>query len=90
MSRLDPKAMLEEAYGFLVDDASGPVGIVDEVRSGPSESESSIVIACGWFGHRRLTLSCEDVDEILPEERRLIVRSGATRRMLAPSKLAGC
>jgi hypothetical protein len=74
---LDPDDILAQAHGFLVDDESGPIGVVDEVRLEEADREAAIIVACGWFGRRCVTLRSRDVDEIFPAERRLVVRSGA-------------
>jgi hypothetical protein len=73
----DPDAVLAEAQGFLVDDREGPLGVVDEVVSdAEGKGDGTITVACGWFGRFRLTLGFQDVAEISPAERRLIVRGG--------------
>jgi hypothetical protein len=74
MTPLDPEQVLAEAHDFYVDDPEGPVGIVDEVRVGERKSEGTILVACGWFGRHRLALRFEDVEEIVPDEGRLILR----------------
>jgi hypothetical protein len=65
---------LAQAHDFLVDDRDGPVGVVDDVISAGGEGNGAIVVACGWFGRHLLTLGFEDVAEILPAERRLMLR----------------
>jgi hypothetical protein len=72
----DPDAVLAQAHGFLVDDPDGPVGVVEEVFPTGRDGDGTIVLACGWFGRRFLTLGFEDVAEIVPAERRLILRPG--------------
>jgi hypothetical protein len=67
---LDPDALLAQAYDFSVEDSEGAVGIVDDVRF----AERTIIVASGWFGHHRQTLRFEDIEEIVPGERRLILR----------------
>lgn len=66
---LNPDDLLAQAYDFSVEDPEGPVGFVDDVRP----AERALIVASGWFGRRRLTLRFEDVGEIVPGERRLIL-----------------
>jgi hypothetical protein len=73
---LDPDSVLARADGFLVGDREGPVGVVDEVASTQADDGGTIVVACGWFGRRRLTVGFQDVVEIRPVERRLMLRPG--------------
>ena len=67
---------LAQAQDFRVDDPDGPVGIVDEIRAGKRSGEGTIVVACGWFGRHLLTLRFEDVETVVPEDERLIMRAG--------------
>jgi hypothetical protein len=76
MTGLDPERLLAEAHDFLVDDPDGPVGVVDEIVPDEAGSAEAIVVACGWFGRRVLVVAPEDVDEILPEEKLLVLRRG--------------
>lgn len=68
-----PDVVLAEAHGFLVDDRDGPVGVVDAVDPIGRDGVGTIVVACGWFGRRVLTLGFDDVAEAIPAERRLIL-----------------
>jgi hypothetical protein len=77
---VEPEHVLAQAHGFLVDDESGTVGVVDEIRPAEGDTEAVLVVACGWFGRRCLTLRFDDVEEILPAEQRLVVRPGVGRR----------
>jgi hypothetical protein len=72
---LDPDDLLAHAHDFSIEDRDGPVGIVEDVRL-----DGTIVVASGWFGRRRLTLGFDDVEEIVPSERLLILRPGAVAR----------
>lgn len=74
LTPVDPDDLLAGADEYLIDDEHGPIGVVDEIRPG----EGTIVVACGWFGRRRLTVRFDDVDEILPAEQRLVLRPGVS------------
>lgn len=71
---LDPEDVLANAHDFCVEDRDGPLGVVDEIRFGEGAGGGTLHVATGWFGRRRLTLPFADVEEILPGERKLIVR----------------
>jgi hypothetical protein len=73
---LDPKDLLAHAHGFLVADADGEVGVVEEVHPTHGHTEGTLSVGCGWFGRRLLAIPFEEVEEILPDEERLILRSG--------------
>jgi hypothetical protein len=84
---LDPEDLLAHAHGFLVADAEGDVGVVEEVQSAPEPFDGTLSVGCGWFGRRLLAIPFEDVEEILPAEERLILRPGlgAVGRTRRPS-----
>jgi hypothetical protein len=73
---LDPEDLLANAHGFLVADAEGEVGVVEEVQPAQTHTEGTLSVGCGWFGRRLLEIQFEDVEEILPDEERLILRTG--------------
>lgn len=72
--RLTVEAQLRSTYGFLVDTTdSREVGIVDEVIVDENDRVVRLEVCGGWFGRRRRTVRIDDVVEIFPGERRLIV-----------------
>ncbi len=73
---LDPEDLLEHAHGFLVADAEGDVGVVEEVRPAQTHGGGTLSVGFGWFGRQLLAIRFEDVEEILPAEERLILRPG--------------
>lgn len=71
---------------FLVDTPEGPLGIVDRVISASSTGRpKSLVVSLGWFGRRFVQVRVEDVLEILPSQRRLVVRT-PPGRVAAPER----
>jgi hypothetical protein len=73
---LRPERSLAHAHGFHVVDPEGDVGIVVEVDPAQTEADGTLSVSCGWFGRRLLEVAFDDVEEILPAEQRLILRSG--------------
>lgn len=71
----DPEAVLASSEGFLVDDADGQeLGVVEELETGRDGAVSALVVAGGWFGRRRTRVPVEEIDEIVPAHRRIVVR----------------
>jgi hypothetical protein len=67
---------LAQCEGFLVDVGDAPLGILDEVvvTGGPERLEAvGLVVSTGWFGRRRLVVPVEEVERIVPEERRIVL-----------------
>jgi len=87
--RLLPEEVVPSSYwlaqceGFLVDVGDAPLGVVDElvVSAGPEQPEAvALVVSTGWFGRRRLVIPVEEVERIVPEERRIVLMSSARYR----------
>ena len=78
---LDPEDWLRHCHDFLVDSESGDaVGIVDQVEFAPGSSRvTALIVLSGRFGHRVLRIAPAEVQAIVPDERRLIVRGGDPR-----------
>ncbi|HEU0305280.1 MAG TPA: PRC-barrel domain-containing protein [Gaiellaceae bacterium] len=70
---------LANCEGFLVDTESNEeVGVVDEVEMDPDSGRAvTLLVSCGWFGHRRLRVPARDVVAISPGARALIVKTAA-------------
>lgn len=90
--RLLPEEVVPSSYwlaqceGFLVDVGDAPLGVVDElvVSAGPEQPEAvALVVSTGWFGRRRLVIPVEQVERIVPEERRIVLVSSARYRSYA-------
>jgi hypothetical protein len=77
---LDPEDLLAHAHGFLVADAEGDVGVVDEVHPAQARTEGMLSVRYGWFGRRLRVVPFEEVEEILPDEERLILRPSLAAR----------
>lgn len=76
---------LAQCEGFLVDVGDTPLGVVDElVTAGPEQPEAvALVVSTGWFGRRRLVVPVEEIERIVPEERRIVLVSSARYRSYA-------
>ncbi len=80
--RLDPEAVLASSHGFLVDAVPDQhVGVVDDVLLDGEGLPHALVVACGWFGRRRVTVPVADVEAIWPRERRLRLRLRRSARV---------
>ncbi len=67
---------LRHCHGFLVDTVAGDeVGVVDDVALDARAREAAtLIVACGWFGRRRLSVPVDEVETILPGSRQLFLR----------------
>ena len=66
---------LHRCEGFRVDSPRGRLGIVVELRFRSSaECPDSFAIRTGWLRRRLIVVPIEQVDEILPRERRVMLR----------------
>lgn len=71
----DPEAVLSTAHGFLVDRLDGrEFGVVDDVETAPDGTVTALVVAGGWFGRRRSRIAMDEIETIIPAERRIVVR----------------
>jgi hypothetical protein len=72
----DPEQLLAECEDFLVDGSNGErIGVVDRVeREGEAGRVSGLLAAGGWFGRRHLRVERKAIEQIIPAERRIIVR----------------
>ena len=74
------EALLACCQGFAVDTSAGHVGVVEEVVWGGSrrwDRPEGIAVRTGPEGKRRLVVPAGDVERVLPEERRVVVRQSA-------------
>lgn len=77
---------LAQSHGFLVDVGEVPLGVVDEIvlagRAGQAEAVA-LVVSTGWFGRKRLVVPAEEVERIIPQERRVVLVPSARYRSYA-------
>jgi hypothetical protein len=64
-----------ELAGFRVECADGRIGVVEGLKRSRATSDVSVVIRTGLFVSRRRLVPLEDVVTVLPEARRLVVRT---------------
>jgi hypothetical protein len=76
--------MLATCHGFLVDDDCGRlVGVVEDVELDPGSAYPvRLLVVLGW-GRQRIMVSAEDVIELAPGGRRLVVACRAGHRVPA-------
>lgn len=65
---------LSTCEGFAVDSNDGRVGIVEEVRLSPSREPLALAVRTGLFRLRLLVVSVEDVQEVVPRKKRVVLR----------------
>ena len=84
MSRLKgngPRAIdldywLHRCEGFRVDSPDGRVGFVAELRFGTSMARpDALAVRAGLFGRLLLIIPVEQVLEVVPQERRIVLRA---------------
>jgi hypothetical protein len=74
---------LHRCEGFRVESPDGRVGTVQGVRFKGSIEPEFLEVRAGLLGRRLLLISVEQVKEILPRQRRIILR--ASRRVADPN-----
>ena len=75
-SAIDRDYWLHRSEGFRVDSPDGRVGFVAELRFGSSmERPDALAIRAGLLGRLLLIVPVEQVEVILPHERRIVLRS---------------
>jgi hypothetical protein len=65
---------LRRCEGFRVEAPGGRIGQVRSVRFGDSAEPEVLEVRAGLLGRRTLLISVADVETIIPEERRVILR----------------
>ena len=70
-----PHARLLQCDGFCVESEDGPIGWVEETWLGPSDEPAALALRL--VDGRRGLLPAEDVDTVLPERERVVMRAGA-------------
>lgn len=81
--------VLVNCYDFLVDDDCGrEVGVVERVDMEPDSAvPGRLQVVQGW-GRHRITVSVDDVIEVAPGERRLVIacRAGHRKPLVEPAR----
>ena len=81
--------LLVNCYDFLVDDDCGrEVGVVERVDIEPDSAvPGRLQVVQGW-GRHRTTVSVDDVIEVAPGERRLVIacRAGHRKPLIEPAR----
>jgi hypothetical protein len=65
---------LRRCEGFRVEAPGGRIGQVRSIRFGDSAEPEVLEVRAGLLGRRTLLISVDDVETIISEERRLILR----------------
>lgn len=65
---------------FLVDTAEGRIGVLDGCRRDRSGSPIALIVACGWFGRRRLEVPVEEAVRVDHRRRRIVLVPGVAQR----------
>jgi hypothetical protein len=78
-SVFDADHWLSQSEGFIVESPSaGRIGIVEGMRfNSRHDRPDELVVRIGRLGRRSITMSVDDVETVLPRERRLILRADA-------------
>jgi hypothetical protein len=73
---IDRDYWLHRSEGFRVDSPDGRVGFVEELRFGSStERPDALAVRAGLFGRLLLIVPIDQVEKILPDERRIVLRA---------------
>jgi hypothetical protein len=65
---------LRRCEGFLVETATRRIGRVAGIRYGRSQDEpEALAVRAGRVGRRLLLISVNEVEQVLPDERRIVV-----------------
>lgn len=76
----DPEEVLVACQSFVADGTDGEaLGVIDDVEVDDATGlASTLILATGWFGRRRLRVPAEHVELIAPDERRVVLRAPAS------------
>lgn len=70
-----PAVSLQELQGFVVESGSMRVGIVEGFRNGTGSGiPDCLVVRAGRFARPRVMISTDDVRQILPRQKRIILQ----------------
>jgi hypothetical protein len=78
-SVFDADHWLSQSEGFAVESpCAGRIGIIESLRFySRHDRPDELVVRVGRLGRRSITIRAEDVDAVLPREKKLILRSDA-------------
>jgi hypothetical protein len=78
-SRAADDYWLQHCEGFRVDGSGGRIGIVEEVRTDPSDPGTVVLaVRAGLLGRRLLLFSASEVTHLVPQAQRLWLRTSAS------------
>jgi len=66
---------LRRCQGFRVESPAGRIGTVRGVRFGSSSEPDILEVRAGLLGRRLLLVPVHEIEEMIPEEKRIIVRA---------------
>ena len=66
---------LRRCQGFRVESPAGRIGTVQGVRFGSSSEPDVLEVRAGLFGRRLLLVPVREVEEIISEQKRIILRA---------------
>jgi hypothetical protein len=79
VSRAADGYWLQHCEGFRVDGSGGRIGIVEEVRTDPSDPGTVVLaVRAGLLGRRLLLFSASEVTHLVPQAQRLWLRTSAS------------
>jgi hypothetical protein len=74
-SSFDRDYWLSHCEGFTVMSSAGRVGVVKEVRfRSRADRPDVLVVRAGLLGRRTILIAIDDVDEVIPREKRIRLR----------------
>ena len=68
---------LRRCQGFRVESPAGRIGTVRGVRFGSSSEPEVLEVRAGLLGRRLLLVPVHEIKEMIPEEKRIILRASA-------------
>jgi hypothetical protein len=74
---LEPGEALSDCIGFRVESGGAVIGTVADLRYGPStrwDHPTALAVRAGRGGSRTLLIPADQVTEVVPEERLVVVR----------------
>ena len=76
IKRCDLTMRVRETEGFVVESDEANLGTVDGFQAGGGSGAGGfLLVRAGLFGRRRMMISVGDISEILPNQRRIRLRS---------------
>jgi hypothetical protein len=73
-SSYGPEYWLRRCEGFIVETPTKRIGRVIGIRYGEATNEPEVIeVRAGLFGRTVLLISAQDIEQVLPEKRRLLL-----------------